>query len=135
MNISTLTHFTLQQWAFIEPSLPKPANTGRSGANDRQTLEAILWIDHPGVRWQILPKEYDDDSTTNCRLLKWQDWGFPNHLASRLQALDEQGKLHLTQANLDATFAPAKGAGAKVAILVKVKTLKSKLSAEGILFR
>lgn len=132
MNMSTLTHFTDQQWAFIEPLLPKPAKTGRPRANDRRTLEAMLWVDRTGARWQDLPKEYGDDSTANRRLLKWQKLGvFQTIWQAGLQALDEQGKLDLTQTNLDATFAPAKGGGSEVGNTRKGKGTKIEIVSEG----
>ncbi len=87
----------------IQPLLPKPAKTGRPRANDRRTLEAILWIDRTGARWQDLPKEYGDDSTANRRLIEWQALEvYETIWQAALQALDEQGKLDLTQTNLDA---------------------------------
>ncbi len=132
MNMSTLTNFTNEQWAFIEPHLPKPAKTGRPGANDRQTLEAILWIDRTGARWQDLPKEYGEDSTANRRLRHWQELGvFQIIWQAGLQALDEQGKLDLTQSNLDATFAPAKGSWAGVGNTRKGKGTKIEIVSEG----
>lgn len=130
--MSTGTHFTDEQWDFIEPLLPKSANTGRPRANDRQTLEAILWIDRTGARWQDLPKEYGDDSTANRRLHRWQELGvFQIIWQAGLQALDEQGKLDLTQTNLDATFAPAKGGGAEVGNTRKGKGTKIEIVSEG----
>lgn len=132
MNMSTLTRFTDAQWAFIEPLLPKPAKTGRPRANDRRTLEAMLWIDRTGARWQDLPKEYGDDSTANRRLLQWQKLGiFQTIWQAGLQALSEQGKLDLTQTNLDATFAPAKGGGDEVGNTRKGKGTKIEIVSEG----
>lgn len=132
MNMSTGTHFTDEQWAFIQPLLPKPAKTGRPRANDRRTLEAILWIDRTGARWQDLPNEYGDDSTANRRLLHWQKLGvFQIIWQAALQALDEQGRLDLTQTNLDATFAPAKGGGDGVGNTRKGKGTKIEIVSEG----
>jgi len=132
MNMSTGTHFTEQQWAFIQPLLPKPAKTGRPRANDRRTLEAILWIDRTGARWQDLPKEYGDDSTANRRLLEWQALGVYQAIwQAGLQTLDEQGRLDLTQTNLDATFAAAKGGGDEVGNTRKGKGTKIELISDG----
>src|SRR5215210_5720591 len=132
MSMSTGTHFTEQQWAFIQPLLPKPSKMGRPRANDRRTLEAILWIDRTGARWQDLPKEYGDDSTANRRLQQWQALGvFETIWQAALQALDEQGQLDLTQTTLDATFAPAKGGGAEVGNTRKGKGTKIELVSDG----
>lgn len=130
--MSTGTHFTDEQWAFIETHLPKPHKMGRPRANDRRTLEAILWVDRTGARWQDLPTEYGDDSTAHSRLVEWQNQGvFQIIWQAGLQALDELGKLDLTQTNLDATFAPAKGGGAEVGNTRKGKGTKIEIVSEG----
>ena len=129
--MSTGTHFTDQQWAFIQPLLPPPNKMGRPRADDRRTLEAILWIDRTGARWQDLPKEYGDDSTANRRLQEWQALGVWEAIwQAGLQALAEQGKLDLSQTNLDATFAPAKGGGSAVGNTRKGKGTKIEIVSE-----
>jgi len=110
--MSTGTHFSKAQWALIEPLLPLPNKMGRPRANDRQTLEAILWIDRTGARWQDLPTEYGDDSTANRRLHKWQKAGIWQTIwQAGLRILHQHGQLDLSQTNIDATFAPAKAGG------------------------
>jgi transposase len=49
-------HLNDSQWAFIKPLLPPPARTGRPRADDRRTLEGILYILTTGCRWQELPR-------------------------------------------------------------------------------
>jgi putative transposase of IS4/5 family DUF4096 len=44
-----------QQWVFIRPYLPPPACTGRPRADDRWTIEGILYVLITGCRWQDLP--------------------------------------------------------------------------------
>lgn len=131
MNMSTLTHFTDEQWAFMQPLLPGPNEIGRPRANDRRTLEAILWVLRTGARWQDLPKEYGDDSTANRRLIEWQALGVWDTIwQAGLQTADEQGLLDLSQTNLDATFAPAKGGGAGVGKTRKGKGTKIEIVSE-----
>ena len=74
--MSTGTHFSEAQWALIKPLLPLPNKMGRPRANDRQTLEAILWIDRTGAPWQDLPAAYGDEQAANRRLHKWQKAGY-----------------------------------------------------------
>jgi transposase len=57
---------------FIALLLPPPARTGRPRADDRRTVEDILYILITGRRWQDLPHEYGAP-TTVWRRLKW--WG------------------------------------------------------------
>lgn len=54
---------TESQWAFIKPLLPPPARTGRPRANDRRTIDGILYILITGCRWQDLPREYGVPTT------------------------------------------------------------------------
>jgi transposase len=56
-------HFTDGQWAFIQPLLPTPARTGRPRADDRRTVEGILYVLIMGCRWQDLPREYGAPTT------------------------------------------------------------------------
>jgi hypothetical protein len=50
-------HLTDRQWAFIRPLLPPPAPTGRPRADDRRTIEGIVYILITGSRWQDLPRD------------------------------------------------------------------------------
>src|SRR5690348_3026789 len=68
-------HLTDSQWAFMEPLLPPPARTGRPRANDRRTIEGILYILITGCRWQDLPPEYDAPTTVWRRLKRWGEEG------------------------------------------------------------
>ena len=38
-----------QQWELIAPLLPKPKGRGRPRAENRRTLNAILWVLWPGA--------------------------------------------------------------------------------------
>jgi transposase len=48
---------TDRQWTFIQPLLPPHARTGRPRADDRRTIEGIVYILITGCRWQDLPHE------------------------------------------------------------------------------
>ena len=45
------------QWQVIEPLLPTPSHMGRPRADDRRTLDAILFVLRSGCRWADLPQE------------------------------------------------------------------------------
>jgi transposase len=68
-------HLTDQQWALIEPLLPPPARTGRPRANDRRTIEGIVYILITGCHWQDLPTEYGAPTTVWRRLKRWGEEG------------------------------------------------------------
>ena len=113
-------HLTDRQWVFIEPLLPPSARTGRPRADDRRTIEGILYVLTTGCRWQDLPREYGAP-TTVWRRLKW--WGEASIWEciwrAALDALDGQGQLDWTMAFLDGSFVPAKRDGEKVGLTKK----------------
>lgn len=124
--------FTDQQWAFIQPLLPPPARTGRPRANDRRTLEGILYILITGCRWQDLPREYGAPTTVWRRLKWWGDAGIWERIwRTALVALDRQGQLDWSMAFLDGSFAPAKKGGDKVGLTKKGKGTKWMLVVDG----
>jgi transposase len=97
------------QWELIAPLLPTPKNRARPRADDRRTLNGILWVLRSGARWKDLPKEYGSRSTCHRRLQECQEQGVWEHIWLRfLGALDHQGKLDWSQAFLDGSFVPAK---------------------------
>jgi transposase len=79
-----------EQWARIAPLLPPQKPRGRKRADDRQTLEGILWVLKTGSRWQDLPREYGSKSRCHRRLREWQEQGV------------------WERAFMDGTFVPAK---------------------------
>ena len=97
------------QWDLIAPLLPLPKERGRHRADDRRTLNGILWVLRSGARWHEMPSRYGSDSTCHRRLQQWQKQGVWERLwTAFLKSLDEQGKLDWSRAFLDATFVPAK---------------------------
>jgi transposase len=98
-----------EQWALIAPLLPPPKARGRPRADDRRTINGILWVLRSGARWRDLPRRYGSPSTCHRRLQEWQDQGVWEHIwLTFLGALDQQGKLDWSQAFLDGSFVPAK---------------------------
>jgi tetratricopeptide (TPR) repeat protein len=69
------TRLTDAQWAAIAALLPRPARTGRPRADDRQTVEAILYKLDTGCAWSALPAELGDGVTAHRRLRAWQATG------------------------------------------------------------
>src|SRR5260221_479802 len=125
-------HLTDRQWAFIQPLLPPPARTGRPRANDRQTIEGIVYILITGCRWQDLPREFGAPTTVWRRLKCWGEEGVWEHIwRAALSALDRQGKLDWSMAFLDGSFAPAKRGGDKVGVTKKGKGTKWMLVIDG----
>ena len=98
-----------EQWEVIAPRLPPPKRLGRPRADDRTTLNGILWVLRSGARWKDLPERYGSSPTCHRRLQEWEEQGVWEHIWLRvLRTLDEPGKLDWSQAFLDGSFVPAK---------------------------
>jgi len=66
---------TNAQWTRIQALLPPPARTGRRRADDRRTIEAILYVQRTGCAWGTLPAELGDDTTAHRRWRQWRASG------------------------------------------------------------
>src|SRR5262245_45747669 len=98
---------TEPQWAFIEPLLPLPAPTGRPRANDRRTVEGILYVLITRCRWQDLPRDYGTPTTVWRRLKRWGELGVWERIwRAALEAWDRVGGLDWSMAFLDGSFVP-----------------------------
>ncbi|MDE1863782.1 MAG: transposase, partial [Thaumarchaeota archaeon] len=64
-----------RQWEFVSRHLLPPASTGRPRADDRVTINGILYVLTTGCGWMDMPKRYGDDSTAHRRLERWQQSG------------------------------------------------------------
>ena len=99
------------QWAVIEPLLPHQdfRKGGRPRANDKKTIEGILWVLRTGAQWNELPVKYGSPMTCWRRLNNWQKKGVWRKIWKKLLIiLDKQSKIDLEVTYLDGTFAPAK---------------------------
>jgi transposase len=98
-----------EQWARIEPLLPKVRSRGRPWADNRRVVEGILWVLKTGARWRDLPKEYPSPSTCWRRLRQWEEHEVWLKIWRQfLGELDQRGKLDWSESFLDGSFAPAK---------------------------
>ena len=60
------------QWERMQPHLPgKPSDPGRTGANNRLFVEAVLWLARTGVPWRDLP---DCFGNWNCVFVRFSRW-------------------------------------------------------------
>jgi transposase len=97
------------QWALIAPLLPPPKARGRPRADNRRTINGILWILRSGARWRDLPPRYGSRSTCHRRLQEWQDQGVWEGIRlTFLSHLDTRAKLDWSRAFLDGSFVPGK---------------------------
>ena len=94
----------------IEPLLPPKASTGRPRADDRTTINAIIWVMRTGARWVDLPAHLGDDSTAHRRLKQWSRDGTRDRIWHALLAdLDDAGRLDWERCAIDGSYVRAKG--------------------------
>ena len=61
-----------EQWARVAPLLPgKAGDPGRSGADNRLFLEAVLWMVRTGAPWRDLPEMFGNWNTAFRRFSRW----------------------------------------------------------------
>ena len=103
---------TDEQWAKIEPLLPKLApkpKGGRPPADKRRVFEGILWVLKTGALWKDLPEDYPHPSTCWRRLKDCYETGVLIDMwRAFLSELDHEGILEWEEVFMDATFIPAK---------------------------
>ena len=103
---------TEEQWARLEPHLPKhpPApKGGRPWVSDRECLEGILWLLRTGSRWRDIPVDLPSGSTCWRRLQEWAGEGILEAIHTLLiEELDERAALDFSELLTDATFIRAK---------------------------
>jgi transposase len=65
-----------EQWNRIEALLPgKVSDPGRTGADNRRFVEAVLWIARTGSPWRDLPKAFGPWNSVYKRFARWSDSG------------------------------------------------------------
>jgi transposase len=105
-----------RQWSVIEPLLPRQdfRKGGRPRADDKKTIEGILWVLRTGAQWNELPEKYGKPMTCWRRLNSWQKQGVWKKIWKQaLIMLDKQDQVSMEVTYLDGTFAPAKKGDAK----------------------
>jgi putative transposase len=66
------TDLTDEQFALVEPFLPKAKRTGRPAANLREVLNAIFYLLRSGCQWRLLPHDFPPWSTVHTWYRRWR---------------------------------------------------------------
>jgi transposase len=105
------------QWARIEGLLPgKTGDRGRSAADNRQFVEAVLWIARTGAPWRDLPSAFGNWNSVYVRFRRWAKSGVWERLLAVLH--DDLDREHMS---MDSTVVRAHqhAAGGKKASTIK----------------
>jgi transposase len=64
------------QWDRIAHLLPgKPGDRGRTAADNRLFVDAVLWMARSGAPWRDLPEEFGPWNSVYKRFARWQKRG------------------------------------------------------------
>ena len=115
------TTLTGKQWALIESG--RTGDPGRSGNNNRMSLEGMIWITRTGAHWRDLPEEFGNWNTVHRR---WAQSGVSQRIFGVIKE-----DLDMKAVMVDGTFAKVHqhGAGAKKVTARLRNRLIYKLSA------
>jgi putative transposase len=79
------TDLTDEQFALLEPFLPRPKRTGRPLADLREVLNAILYLARAGCQWRLLPHDFPPWSTVHTWHRRWRQDGTWARVAEALR--------------------------------------------------
>lgn len=98
---------TDDQWALIEPLIPRPRHGGRPRKVDmREVVNAILYITRSGCQWDMLPHDLPSKSSVYDYFAAWRDDGTWQRMVNvlrgavrQLEALSEE--MHPSAGSID----------------------------------
>ena len=65
-----------RQWDRVKELLPgKVGDPGRSGSDNRQFVNGVLWVLRSGAHWHDLPERYGKWKTVHTRFSRWAKAG------------------------------------------------------------
>jgi transposase len=109
------------QWAMIQPLIPRQTGPGKPRADDRETLDAILYVTSTGCRWENLKRtDYSHHYTTAWRRLKrWEEDGTWKRIFDSLVSKGYSlGIVKMDELSIDSTTVPAKKGESRLAMTV-----------------
>src|SRR5215471_13225157 len=86
-----LTDLTDEQWAVLQPLLPRAKPGGRPRKVDmREVVNTILYLNRTGCQWDLLPHDLLPKSTVYEYFSQWRNDGTWQHMMDALRAAVRQ---------------------------------------------
>ena len=80
-----------ERWARVAPLLPgKPSDPGRTAADNRLFLDAVLWVARTGAPWPTLPERVGKPNSVFQRFNRWAKRGVWERVFDALQEPDAE---------------------------------------------
>ena len=99
---------TNEQWARLEPLLPKGKKSGRPPTwSKRQLIDGIRWRTRTGAPWRDVPARYGPWQTVYGLFRRWQRDGTWQRILTGLQAQADAKGLITWEVSVDSTIARA----------------------------
>ena len=80
------TDLTDEQFALIEPLLPRAKKMGRPPADLRAVLNAIVYLVRTGCQWRMLPHDFPPWKAVSYYFYTWRDQGVWEQVHAALRA-------------------------------------------------
>ncbi|MDP5210790.1 transposase [Microbulbifer sp. 2205BS26-8] len=86
------TQLTEKQWEAIRSLLPgKAEDPGRTGADNRNFVNAVLWVLSTGSLWKQLPERFGQYKSVHKRYKRWEEKGIWDRVFAQLKRDLETG--------------------------------------------
>jgi putative transposase len=114
--LPTIWHVPDELWERLEPvlnELDPPAKTGRPRIAPRPALDGIIYEMRTGCQWNVLPKEFGDDSSVHRTFQRWIRLGILDRIWALLVAeCEELGGVDWQWQAVDGAMGKARFGGA-----------------------
>ena len=109
---------TDEQWQALDPLIPRARKRrdgrGRPWKSRWSVLNGVLWVLRTGAPWADLPERYPSYQTCHRRFQQWVRSGVMTRIMTALaHELSIRVAIDVSEAFIDASFAPAKKEGAR----------------------